>query len=383
MKIEHIKLTNFRNYDELELDFNPNINIIVGNNGQGKTNILESIYVLSLSKSNRDGYDSDMIKFEKESLSLEGKIIDNDLIKKLRVDITPNKKKVFINNKEIHKIKDYISNFCVISFVPTDLDIIKGSPSVRRNLLNIDISQLYNNYITYLNEYNKIIKIRNDYLKKLYINNNSDFRYLDVINEKMIEKADKIYEYRFKFIEEINKNIADIYKKITGLDGLTVKYENTLGLDSYDKEKIKETYLKKLKKHLNQEMMQGISLIGPHRDDFTFYLDNVDMKVYSSQGQQRMAIIAFKISELSYYKKIIGSYPVLLLDDIFSEIDIKKRNKIINFLKKDIQTIITTTDINDISKKLLDNAVIYNISNKKITKKGKVKDGRRESNRKL
>ena len=170
MKIEHIKLTNFRNYDELELDFNPNINIIVGNNGQGKTNILESIYVLSLSKSNRDGYDSDMIKFEKESLSLEGKIIDNDLIKKLRVDITPNKKRVFINNKEIHKIKDYISNFCVISFVPTDLDIIKGSPSVRRNLLNIDISQLYNNYITYLNEYNKIIKIRNDYLKKLYIN---------------------------------------------------------------------------------------------------------------------------------------------------------------------------------------------------------------------
>ena len=383
MKIEHIKLTNFRNYDELELDFNPNINIIVGNNGQGKTNILESIYVLSLSKSNRDGYDSDMIKFEKESLSLEGKIIDNDLIKKLRVDITPNKKRVFINNKEIHKIKDYISNFCVISFVPTDLDIIKGSPSVRRNLLNIDISQLYNNYITYLNEYNKIIKIRNDYLKKLYINNNSDFRYLDVINEKMIEKADKIYEYRFKFIEEINKNIADIYKKITGLDGLTIKYENTLGLDSYDKEKIKETYLKKLKKHLNQEMMQGISLIGPHRDDFTFYLDNVDMKVYSSQGQQRMAIIAFKISELSYYKKIIGSYPVLLLDDIFSEIDIKKRNKIINFLKKDIQTIITNTDINDISKKLLDNAVIYNISNKKITKKGKVKDGRRESNRKL
>ena len=383
MKIEHIRLTNFRNYDELELDFNPNINIIVGNNGQGKTNILESIYVLSLSKSNRDGYDSDMIKFEKDNLSIEGKITDNELIKKLRVDITPNKKSVFVNNKEIHKIKDYISNFCVISFVPTDLDIIKGSPSIRRNLLNIDISQLFNNYITYLNEYNKIIKIRNDYLKKLYINNNSDFRYLDVINEKMIEKADKIYEYRFAFIEEINKSISDIYKKITGLEGLTIKYENTLGLEYYDKEKVRETYLKKLKKHLNQEMMQGMTLVGPHRDDFTFFLNNVDLKVYSSQGQQRMDIIAFKISELNYYKKIIGSYPVLLLDDIFSEIDIKKRNKIINFLKKDIQTIITTTDINDISKKLLDNAVIYKIDNKNSTKKGSIKDGRRKSNGKL
>ena len=383
MKIAHIKLTNFRSYDDLELDFSPNINIIVGNNGQGKTNILESIYVLSLTKSNRAGFDSDMIKFEKDSLSIEGKINDNDIIKKLKVDINPNKKRVYINNKEIHKIKDYISNFCVISFVPNDLDIIKGSPSVRRNLLNIDISQMFNNYIVYLNEYNKIIKIRNDYLKKLYINNNSDFRYLDVINEKMIEKAEKIYEYRFKFIEEINNNIDDIYKKITGLDGLTIKYENTLGLASFNKEEFKDIYLKKLKKHLNQEMMQGMTLVGPHRDDFTFYLNNIDMKIYSSQGQQRMAIIAFKISELNYYKKIIGSYPVLLLDDIFSEIDIKKRNKIISFLKKDIQTIITTTDINDISPKILDNAVIYNISNNKITKKGSLKDGRRKSNRKL
>ena len=383
MKIAHIKLTNFRSYDDLELDFSPNINIIVGNNGQGKTNILESIYVLSLTKSNRAGFDSDMIKFEKDSLSIEGKINDNDIIKKLKVDINPNKKRVYINNKKIQKIKDYISNFCVISFVPNDLDIIKGSPSVRRNLLNIDISQMFNNYIVYLNEYNKIIKIRNDYLKKLYINNNSDFRYLDVINEKMIEKAEKIYEYRFKFIEEINNNIDDIYKKITGLDGLTIKYENTLGLASFNKEEFKDIYLKKLKKHLNQEMMQGMTLVGPHRDDFTFYLNNIDMKIYSSQGQQRMAIIAFKISELNYYKKIIGSYPVLLLDDIFSEIDIKKRNKIISFLKKDIQTIITTTDINDISPKILDNAVIYNISNNKITKKGSLKDGRRKSNRKL
>ena len=187
MKIEHIELTNFRNYDQLSLDFNPNINIIIGNNGQGKTNILESIYVLSLSKSNRNGQESDLIMFGKDSLNIKGTIIDNELKKRLEVNIDSNKKKVSINGKEIHKIKDYISNFCVISFIPTDLDIIKGSPAVRRNLLNIDISQLFNNYITYLNEYNKVIKIRNEYLKKLFINNNSDFRYLDIINEKLIE----------------------------------------------------------------------------------------------------------------------------------------------------------------------------------------------------
>ena len=382
MKIEHIELTNFRNYDQLSLDFNPNINIIIGNNGQGKTNILESIYVLSLSKSNRNGQESDLIMFGKDSLNIKGTIIDNELKKRLEVNIDSNKKKVSINGKEIHKIKDYISNFCVISFIPTDLDIIKGSPAVRRNLLNIDISQLFNNYITYLNEYNKVIKIRNEYLKKLFINNNSDFRYLDIINEKLIESADKIYEYRFNYLKEINEYLPTIYKKITGIDGLTIKYDNALNLSDYDKEKVINNFKKKFKRNLNQEMIQGMTLTGPHRDDFSFYLNDVDMKVFASQGQQRMAIIALKISELNYYKKVIGSYPVLLLDDIFSEIDSSKRNKIIKFLKKDIQTIITTTDINDISNDLLENAVIYNIKNGKITKKG-IKNNGRKSNGKL
>ncbi len=371
MKIEHIKLLNFRNYDYLELDFNPNINIFIGNNGQGKTNILESIYVLSLSKSNRSGQDADLIEFNKDFLTVSGKIEKDDLKKNLEVYIDNYRKKVSINGKEIHRIKDYISNFCVISFIPTDLDIIKGSPSIRRNLLNVDISQLFNNYITVLNEYNKIVKIRNEYLKKLYINNNSDFRYLDIINDKLIEAADKIYEYRFNYLKEINSLIPSIFKKITGLSGLTIKYDNTLGILEYDKEKIRNAFLKKFKKNLNQEMMQGQTLVGPHRDDFSFYLNDVDMKVFASQGQQRMAIIAFKISELNYYKKVLGSYPVLLLDDIFSEIDSSKRNKIVKFLKKDIQTIITTTDINDISEDLIKEAVIYKISNNKITKKGK------------
>ena len=143
MKIEHLKLTNFRNYDSLELDFNKNINIFIGNNGQGKTNILESIYVLSLTKSNRYGIDGDLIKFQKEVAKVEGTVRDDTLIKKQEVLITKLKKQLAINGKEIRKTRDYISNFCVISFTPNDLEIIKGSPSVRRNLLNIDISQLY------------------------------------------------------------------------------------------------------------------------------------------------------------------------------------------------------------------------------------------------
>ena len=381
MKIEHLKLTNFRNYDSLELDFNKNINIFIGNNGQGKTNILESIYVLSLTKSNRYGIDSDLIKFQEEVAKVEGTVRDDTLIKKQEVLITKFKKQLSINGKEIRKTRDYISNFCVISFTPNDLEIIKGSPSVRRNLLNIDISQLYNNYINYLNEYNSIIKIRNDYLKKLNLNGNSDYRYLDIINEKLIEKADKIYSYRFTFLEKINKYLPNVYKKITGLDGLVIQYDNSLGLEKYDTDIIKKKFGDKFKRNLHHELMQGITLTGPHRDDFLFSLNGMDMKNYASQGQQRMAIIAFKICELFIFKDILDSYPVLLLDDIFSEIDTKKRNKIIKFLKSDIQTIITTTDINDINDDLLKDASIYMINNNKVTKKGRINNGRRKDNK--
>lgn len=381
MKIEHLKLTNFRNYDSLELDFNKNINIFIGNNGQGKTNILESIYVLSLTKSNRYGIDSDLIKFQEDVAKVEGTVRDDTLIKKQEVLITKFKKQLSINGKEIHKTRDYISNFCVISFTPDDLEIIKGSPSVRRNLLNIDISQLYNNYINYLNEYNSIIKIRNEYLKKLNLNGNSDYRYLDIINEKLIEKADKIYSYRFTFLEKINKYLPNVYKKITGLDGLVIQYDNSLGLEKYDTDIIKKKFGDKFKRNLHHELMQGITLTGPHRDDFLFSLNGMDMKNYASQGQQRMAIIAFKICELFIFKDILDSYPVLLLDDIFSEIDTKKRNKIIKFLKSDIQTIITTTDINDINDDLLKDASIYMINNNKVTKKGRINNGRRKDNK--
>lgn len=378
MKIRDIKLLNFRNYDDLNLEFSDNINIIIGNNGEGKTNILESVYVLSLTKSNRYGYDNDLIKFNKEYLKVEGNVIDDDLLRKFSVSLSKNKKNVYINGKEIKKVSDYISNFCVISFSPLDLEIIKGAPSVRRNFLNIEISQLYNNYVNYLNEYNYILKMRNDYLKKMNLNAMIDKRYLDIINDKLIEKAIKIYEFRFKFVEEINSLIENIFYKITGLKSLKIYFDNSLGMGNFDESLIKRTMNDKFKKNYNQELMLGNTLNGPHRDDFKFMLNDMDMKLYASQGQQRLAIIAFKIAELFIFKRIKKSYPVLLLDDIFSEIDIKKRNKIIKYLNNDIQTIITTTDLVDISEDLLKKARIFKIKNGKITKRGE-KNGRKST----
>lgn len=377
MEIKRLKLTNFRNYLNIELELNPNINIFIGNNGEGKTNILESIYILSLTKSNRVGNETDLIKYGEEITKIEGIVYSNNIIKKKEIDISHRKKTLLINNKEIRRGKEYIQEFAVILFTPQDLEIIKGAPNIRRNMLNIDISQLHNKYITYLNEYNQIIKMRNEYLKKMNLNGNTDERYLDIINTEMINKAIKIYEYRFDFINKINYYLPKIFKKITGKENIKIVFDNNLGIDEFEEEKIKKLFILKLKKNLNIEMMQGMTLTGPHRDDFSFLLDEKNMKYFASQGQQRMAIISLKIAELYIFKEVLGEYPVLLLDDIFSEIDSKKRNKIVKFLKEDIQTIITTTDINDITENLMEKAVVYSVKNNKVTKKGRRNDGRK------
>ena len=377
MEIKRLKLTNFRNYLNIELELNPNINIFIGNNGEGKTNILESIYILSLTKSNRVGNETDLIKYGEEITKIEGIVYSNNIIKKKEIDISHRKKTLLINNKEIRRSKEYIQEFAVILFTPQDLEIIKGAPNIRRNMLNIDISQLHNKYITYLNEYNQIIKMRNEYLKKMNLNGNTDERYLDIINTEMINKAIMIYKHRFDFINKINYYLPKIFKKITGKENIKIVFDNNLGIDEFEEEKIKKLFILKLKKNLNIEMMQGMTLTGPHRDDFSFLLDEKNMKYFASQGQQRMAIISLKIAELYIFKEVLGEYPVLLLDDIFSEIDSKKRNKIVKFLKEDIQTIITTTDINDITENLMEKAVVYSVKNNKVTKKGRRNDGRK------
>ncbi len=270
MRIEHLKLTNFRNYSSLELDFNKNVNIFIGDNGKGKTNILESIYVLSLTKTNRYGIEENLIKFDEEIAKIEGLIRSDDLLKKQEILLTKKKKQIFINNKEMRRIRDYISNFCVISFTPEDLEIVKGSPNERRNMINIDISQLQNSYITYLNEYNQIIKIRNEYLKKMNLDGNTDIRYLDVVNQEMIEKGIKIYEYRYNFFRKINELLPKIFKKLSNLENLTIKYETSVDLDNFDYEIIKKNYENKIRKNFKVELMQGVTLTGPHRDDFSF-----------------------------------------------------------------------------------------------------------------
>ena len=383
MRLKSLKLFNFRNYSELSLDLSFGINIFIGDNGVGKTNILEAIYVLSLTKSNRYGTINDLIKHDAITSKINCLVDYDGYTKEYEIMLSDQVKKVYINKQEIKKIANYISNFCVTTFMPNDIDIIRGTPSIRRNLLNIQIGQLYNNYLKYVNEYNSLLKIRNDYLKRLNINGNTDLRYLDIINQKMVEVSLKIYYFRYFYLEEINKIISQVYKKIANISNLKIEYANSLNLESYDENLIKDKLISRYKKNLSKEIMQGMTLTGVHRDDLVFKIDGVDARIYASEGQQRLIVIAYKISELLLFKKIKKEYPVLLLDDVFSEIDLKKRNNIIKYFKDDIQVIITTNDINDIDQKLLEKAKIYLVKNGNVKIKGGVKNVRRKSNKSL
>lgn len=271
MILRKINLFNFRNYSKLSLTFSPHLNIIVGDNAQGKTNILESIYILALTKSYRSGLESNFIKFGKEQTKIKGTIKLDHIIKDLEIDVSIKDKKVFLNQTEIKKISDYISNLNVILFTPDDLDIIKGSPSIRRNLLNIQMSQISASYLKNYNEYNKILKTRNEYLKILYLNQIADYSYFHILTEKLIEKATAIYIKRKEYIDKINQEIASIFENITGLSGLIVKYEPNLELGNFQETEIKDKLRKVFDSNYKRELMQGMTLFGPHRDDFSFF----------------------------------------------------------------------------------------------------------------
>ena len=210
----------------------------------------------------------------------------------------------------------------------------------------------------------------------MYKKNKSNDLYLSILNEKIIEKAIYIYKKRFEFIEDLNKIISLIYCDITGDKDLSLKYEHKLGINKFNEEKIKKILNKKFEDNYERDMLTFSTNFGPHKDDFSFYLNDNDLKIFGSQGQHRSAVLSLKLSEIEIFKNKIKDTPILLLDDVFSELDDIKKNNIVKYLKNDIQTIITTTDINEISESLIDNAYVYEIFNGKLERKKN--DGRKK-----
>ena len=354
MKIQKIKVVNFRNYDNLELDFNPHKNIIIGRNGSGKTNIVEAIYVLALTKSFRGTREDVIIKHDKESTRVEG-VIKEKRKESFKVILDNNRKIVKKNNTIVKKISDYISNINVILFTSEDLKLIKDTPNTRRKLINVDLSQFSNEYLKYLTLYNKILKQRNMYLKTLYLNGNASKDYLDIITNQLVDYGLRIHEYRKEFINDISSYLSDIYKSIANIEGLKLTYKSDYN------NKSKNDILKSYKRSMNSDIRNGQTSQGIHRDDYDFTLNDVYLRDFGSEGEQKNAIIAFKLSELEIFKNKKGIIPILILDDLYSELDKVKINNILNYINDDIQTFITTTEISKLSKKIKDGSKIFKV----------------------
>ena len=373
MILKKIELSNFRNYDHLSTRFFKGINIIYGDNAQGKTNLLESIYTLGITKSHRSFIDNSLIKNGEEMSTIRGVINNGSLDTKLELIIENNKKRLFIDNSPIRKVSDYLSSMNIIIFYPDDLELLKGSPQIRRKYFNLELSQLYSNYYVVLNDYNKLLKIRNEYLKKINFNKYVDMNYFNILTSYLVDKTIILMKMRAKYVEKINEYCDSIFKDIMNMDNFKIKYISSLNID-LKSDNLKEDLIAFYENKLSYDIKNSSTCFGPHRDDYEFYIDDNNLRFYGSQGQQRIAVLCLKLSEIEIFKKYKNTTPILLLDDVFSELSDDKKNNLLKYISKDIQTIITTTELSNLDKKLIKKSKLFNISAGKLTKIREVTD---------
>ena len=334
MQLNSLKLLNFRNYDNLYIDFNKKVNLLVGKNGQGKTNIVESIYMLSFGKSFRTNKEKELIKFNCEKASVQINYQKSDRDGNIKIEIGE-KKQVYLNGIKIKKLSELLGNINIVIFTPDDINILKGGPQNRRRFLDIMISQLRPNYMHILSLYNKTLEQRNNYLKQIKTEK-KDENLLEIWDEKLIDYGMKIYEYRKEFLEKIQNKIKNIHQGITdGKEEIEIEYLSDA--------KTRQNFINELQSRRKLDIIKGFTTKGIHRDDFIIYINKKEVGIFGSQGQNRTAMLSLKLSELQVIYDDIGEYPILLLDDFMSELDEKRRERFLNNIK-DIQVIITCTE---------------------------------------
>lgn len=358
MYIKNMSLINYRNYESLQLELGKNVNVFMGDNAQGKTNIVESIYYGAFAKSHRTSKDKELINWKKDKAYISLFIGKSRLDKRIDINILRDgKKAIKVNNIKVNKIGELFGTFNVVMFSPEDLKVIKEAPSLRRRLLDMELSQINSKYYFNLVQYNKILNERNMLLKSKKFSEDI----LEVYDMQLIEYADYIISKRLEYIDNINFYGINIHKEITsGKEKIQFKYNCTVGLEDF-----KSNYLKKLRDNILRDREKGLTSVGPHRDDFNVLINDVDTKVFGSQGQQRTSILTMKFSSLKIIKEVTGEYPVLLLDDVLSELDINRKRYILSTIS-DIQTIITCTGMDDLKNYLDDKSKIFTVSNGQI-----------------
>lgn len=359
MYIKKIQILNYRNYKSLNITLGKNVNVFMGDNAQGKTNILEAIYYCAFARSHRTSKDRELINWNAENAFVSVLVGRDRLDKTIDINILKDgKKAISINKIKASKIGELFGNFNVVMFSPEDLRIIKDSPGVRRKFIDMELCQLGSKYYYNLVQYNKVLNERNILLKSRKV----DKDVLDIYDIQLANFGCNIIKERLNYINKLNFYGKNIHKDISsGKEDVEFKYISTVK----DLKNIEDCFYEQLKKNRNKDIEKGLTSIGPHRDDFIVLINGIDTKSFGSQGQQRSAVLTMKFSSLKIIKELTSEYPVLLLDDVLSELDFNRKRYILSTIGE-IQTIITCTGIEDLTNYLDSSSKVFKVKDGEI-----------------
>lgn len=363
MILTDLHLRNFRNYDDLEVAFSPGINVMIGENAQGKTNLLESIYVLALTKSHRTANDKELIKWQANEAFLSGHVKKENGTFPLELIFSSKGKKAKVNHLEQAKLSQYVGQLNVILFAPEDLSLVKGAPAMRRRFMDMEFGQMSNKYLYNSGQYRTILKQRNQYLKQLQQRKQKDRVFLQVLSDQLAAYGAEIMVARVTFLKQLETWAQVIHEEISqGKEQLTFQYASQIEVaENATVESVYDLLLAELTKNEEREIEQGSTMYGPQRDDLKFMVNGNNVQTYGSQGQQRTTALSVKLAEIDLMKEQTGEYPLLLLDDVLSELDDERQTHLLTAIQDKVQTFLTTTSLSGIARQLIKEPKIFEI----------------------
>lgn len=375
MRIKSLKLLYFRNYLSMNIETHPSLNVLVGNNANGKTNIIESIFCLALGKSYRTKSDSECIMFGETATAMSCVVSKNNKNLDIMLGINNKGKSAKIAGVKKTKLTDFVGELNVVLFSPEDLQIVKGSPALRREFINREFYQFSRIYHKYNLMYQHLLKQRNSYLKDMRKNPKDEMAltYLETLTSQLAKVALYITKERVSFVQDISKlTYKNMLNISNGQETLKIRYKSSvlevLNIkDTEDEAFTEENLTNVIMRKSFDDIMRGSTKIGPQHDDLEFYINDLDAKMYASQGQQRSIVLSLKLAEINYLKEKTGTYPVLLLDDVLSELDKNRQLKLLDAINENVQTFITTPSISDIKEDLLKKAKVFKIEDGNIS----------------
>lgn len=366
MYLSELQLNHYRNYESVDVHFSPDTNVLIGENAQGKTNLLEAIYVLALARSHRTNTDRELIQWHEDFAKITGLVQRSAGKTPLELVLSQKGKKAKVNHLEQAKLSQYIGQLNVVLFAPEDLNIVKGSPAVRRHFIDMEFGQMSSKYLYNISQYKSILKQRNQYLKQLQRRQAKDLVYLGVLSDQLAAYGAEVTVARRQFLQQMEKWAQKLHQEITkDREVLTFKYQSQIPEEQLDQsvEEFYQQFQTLYEKQQIREVEQGTTLIGPHRDDVQFLVNDKDVQAFGSQGQQRTTALSVKLAEIDLMKAQTGEYPILLLDDVLSELDDLRQTHLLKTFQKKVQTFLTTTSLENVKKEIIATPRVFTVTN--------------------